>query len=52
MFFSPPNPLKFVFPIWGFAKIRGTLLWGPYNKDPTMGTILGSPIFGNSYIRN
>ena len=31
--------------IWEFPKIRGTLFWGPYNKDP--GTILGSPIFGN-----
>ena len=20
--------------IWGFPKIRGTLFWGPYNKDP------------------
>ena len=31
-----------------FPKIRGTLLWGPYNKDPTIqSTILGSPFFGN-----
>ena len=22
--------------IWKFPKIRGTLLWGPYNKDPTV----------------
>ena len=29
---------------WEFPKIRGTIFWGPYNKDP----ILGSPIFGNS----
>ena len=21
--------------IWGFPKIRGTLSWGTYNKDPT-----------------
>ena len=29
-----------------FPKIRGTLVWGPYNKDPTIsGTIVGSPIF-------
>ena len=21
-------------PIWEFPKIRGTLFWGPYNKDP------------------
>ena len=20
---------------WGFPKIRGTLFWGPDNKDPT-----------------
>ena len=20
----------------GFPKIRGTLFWGPYNKDPTI----------------
>ena len=32
--------------MWEFPKIRGTLFWGPYNKDPT---ILGSPIFGNSH---
>ena len=25
--------------IWEFPKIRGTLFWGPYNKDPT--TYLG-----------
>ena len=37
--------------IWEFPKIRGTLFWGPYNKDPIIsGTILGSPIFGNSHI--
>ena len=29
------------------AKIRGTLFWGPYNKDPA---ILGSPIFGNPHV--
>ena len=22
--------------IWEFPKIRGTLSWGPYNKDPTI----------------
>ena len=22
--------------IWGFPKIRGTLFWAPYNKDPTI----------------
>ena len=21
---------------WEFPKIMGTLLWGPYNKDPTI----------------
>ena len=37
--------------IWEFPKIRGTLFWGPYNKDLTIkDTILGSPIFGNSHI--
>ena len=36
-----------------FPKIRGTLFWGPCNKDPTIwGTILGSPIFGNSHDLN
>ena len=29
---SDPRPsLK-----WEFPKIRGTLFWGPYNKDPTI----------------
>ena len=23
-------------PIWEFPEIRGTLFWGPYNKDPTI----------------
>ena len=22
--------------LWGFPKIRATLFWGPYNKDPTI----------------
>ena len=22
--------------IWEFPKMRGTLVWGPYNKDPTI----------------
>ena len=36
--------------MWEFPKIWGTLFWGPYNKDPTIqGTMLGSPIFGNSH---
>ena len=39
------------FGIWGFPTIRGTLFWGPYNKDPTISGIrLGSPIFGNSHM--
>ena len=30
---------------------RGIVFWGPYNRDPIIsGTILGTPIFGNSYI--
>ena len=30
--------------IWEFPKVRGAVLWGPYNKDPTFfGTILGPP---------
>ena len=33
-----------------FPKIRGTLFWGPFNKDPSiLGIILGSPICGNSH---
>ena len=37
--------------MWEFPKIGGTLFWRPYNKDPTIwGTILGSPIFGNSHV--
>ena len=36
---------------WEFPKLRGTVFWDPYNKDPTIqGTILGSPIFGNSHL--
>ena len=37
--------------IWEFPKIRGALLWGSDNRDPTgWGTILGSPMFGNSHM--
>ena len=39
--------------MWEFPKIRGTVPYfeGLYNKDPTMqGTILRSPIFGNSHV--
>ena len=36
---------------WELPKIRGTLFWGPYTKDPTIqGTIVGSSIFGNSHV--
>ena len=36
---------------WQFQKLRGTLFWGPYNKEPTfIGTKLGSLIFGNSHL--
>ena len=36
---------------WEFPKIRGTVFWGPYHKDPTIqGTVLGSPNFGNSQL--
>ena len=47
------------FGVWGLLAVqdvgtsenRGTLFWGPSNKDPTIsGTILGSPIFGNSHV--
>ena len=34
-------------PVGGFPEIRGTLFWGPYNKDYSIcGSILGSPHFG------
>ena len=37
--------------IWEFAKIRGTLFWGPYNKDLTIsGTILRSPILRSPHL--
>ena len=33
-----------------FPKIRDTLFWGPYNQAPPIwGTVLGSPMFGNSH---
>ena len=35
--------------IWGFPKIRVTLLGGPNDKDSSiLGSILGSPYFGKS----
>ena len=35
----------------GVSENQGYLILGPYNKDPTIwGTILGSPVFGNSHI--
>ena len=37
----------------GVSENTGTSFWGPYNKDPIIkGTILGSPIFGNSHIND
>ena len=37
----------------GVSHNKGTLNWGPYNKDPTIwGTILGSPIFGNPHMKS
>ena len=37
--------------MWEFPKIRGTLFWSPYNKDPTIsGTISGTPFCGNSHV--
>ena len=34
---------------WGFAKIRGTILGVP--NYSILGSILGSPILGNYYMR-
>ena len=32
---------------WGFPKIRGTFLGGPYSQDYSiLGSILGSPFLG------
>ena len=37
----------------GVSDSRGTVFWGPYNKDPAFqGITLGSPIFGNSHMPN
>ena len=38
--------------IWEFPKLGVPyLIWGPYNKDPTIyGTILGSPNFGTAHL--
>ena len=37
--------------MWGFPKIRGTILGGPYNKDHSiLGSILGSPYFGEYHV--
>ena len=33
-------------PVWEFQKMRGTLFWGPYSKDPTiLGYSIGVPYF-------
>ena len=31
----PAVPLGMHVKIWEFPEIRGTIFWGPYNKDPT-----------------
>ena len=37
--------------IWEFPKMRGTLFWDPYNKDPTIRVLYQGPrIFENSHI--
>ena len=41
-----PLNVKVFVNIWAFPTIRGTLFWGPSNRDPTIcGTIVGSPNF-------
>ena len=46
-----PPQVGFLGSRWEFPKNRGTLFWGPYNRDPTIyRTIFGSPIFGNSQV--
>ena len=43
--------LQDYFGIWEFPKLGVPYFGGPYNEDPTIqGTILGSPIFGNSHL--
>ena len=40
---------------WDFPKLRGTLFWGPYNKDPTIqGSIFWGPLFSGNppYVRD
>ena len=40
-------PKRLLKNMWGFPKIRGTLLGVPYNKDYSiLGSILGSPYLG------
>ena len=37
--------------IWGFPKIRGAILGGPYNKDYSiLGVYIGVPLFGETTI--
>ena len=37
--------------MWEFPKIRGYLILGSSNEDPTIqSATLGSPIFGNSHV--
>ena len=36
---------------WEFPQIRGTLFWGPYNKDPTKFRVLyQGPLFSETPI--
>ena len=34
--------------MWEFPKIRGTLFWGPYNKDPTIEVLYWGPLFSKT----
>ena len=35
--------------IWGFPKIRGTILGGPLNKDYSIGVYIGGPPILRNY---
>ena len=37
-------------PIWEFPKIRGTLFWGPYNKDLLSRLLYSGPLFSETPI--
>ena len=48
---SDLNVLKILAWTYGsFPKLGVPYFGGPYHKAPTLGTLLGSPIFGNSHI--